>query len=276
MLMKRTQQRESAEMKTDIHKLQTKLQLVEKENIDLKSEVRELKKVVSSYMDPQLKEQVVNTVKAGSIEEDVQMNKEDIIDLRINDGHHDMQIGQMLNQINNINTTLNGEIVKLDERITERITHVEERVTNVEERLTNEEEFGLGLQKEVEEIYGRLSKAEEIGSRLQEEVGEIDGRLSKAEMRTAVCGVQDSMSMSSSTTLTFDRVHDEINSGGVLAESGYFTATIEGVYLVTLKTTVYLVRSQELYGNLKLSSGGYNDNNEDRFIESSNHVGRQQ
>merc|ERR1740128_463905 len=124
--------KESAEMKTD-------LQIVKQENSDLKFEVRELKKVVSSNMDPQPKDQVVNTFKVGSIEEDVQMNKEDIIDLRINDGHHDMQIGQMLNQINNINTTLNGEIVKLDERITERLTNAEERVTNVEERLTNEE-----------------------------------------------------------------------------------------------------------------------------------------
>merc|ERR1740128_897032 len=159
--------KESAEMKTD-------LQIVKQENSDLKFEVRELKKVVSSYMDPQPKDQVVNTFKVGSIEEDVQMNKEDIIDLRINDGHHDMQIGQMLNQINNINTTLNGEIVKLEERI------------------TNEEELGLGLQEEVREIDGRLSKSEELGSRLQEEVVALDGRLSQAEMQTAVCGYQNS------------------------------------------------------------------------------------
>merc|ERR1740128_178142 len=106
MSLKRTQQRDSAEMKTKLQlvekesaEIKTELQFVKKENINLKSEVRELKKVVTSYMDPQLKEQVVNTFKAGSIEEDVQMNKEDIIDLRINDGHHDMQIGQ----INNIN-----------------------------------------------------------------------------------------------------------------------------------------------------------------------------
>merc|ERR1740128_1419820 len=172
--------KESAEMKTE-------LQIVKQENSDLKFEVRELKKVVSNNMDPQPKDQVVNTLKVGSIEEDVQMNKEDIIDPRMNDGHHDMQIGQMLNQINNINTTLNGEIVKLDERI-----------TNVEERLTN------------------------------------------AEMRTAVCGYRSFLSMGSDSTLTFEPVHNEINTGGVLAESGYFTATIEGVYLVTLKTAVGL------------------------------------
>ena len=51
----------------------------------------------------------------------------------------------MLNQINNINTTLNGEIVKLEERITERLTNAEERVTNVEERLTNEEVHLLSI-----------------------------------------------------------------------------------------------------------------------------------
>ena len=45
----------------------------------------------------------------------------------------------MLNQINNINTTLNGEIVKLDERVEEQLTNVEERLTTMEERLTNVE-----------------------------------------------------------------------------------------------------------------------------------------
>ena len=38
----------------------------------------------------------------------------------------------MLNQINNINTTLNGEIVKLDERLEKQLTNMEERLTNVE------------------------------------------------------------------------------------------------------------------------------------------------
>ena len=41
----------------------------------------------------------------------------------------------MLNQINNINTTLNGEIVKLDERLEEQLTNVEERLTSVEVHL---------------------------------------------------------------------------------------------------------------------------------------------
>ena len=38
----------------------------------------------------------------------------------------------MLNQINNINTTLNGEIVTLDERLEKQLTNVEERLSNVE------------------------------------------------------------------------------------------------------------------------------------------------
>jgi len=255
---------ESAEMKTDIHKLQTKLQLVEKEseemktklqlvekeNTGLKSELIELRKVVSSNMDPQLKDQVMNTFKLGSIEEDVQQNQEDIIDLRINDGHHDMQIGQVLNQINNINTTLNGEIVTLDERLTNvkgQLTNVEEELLNVEKRLTNTEE--------------RLTNVEDLGSGLQ-------------QVRSAICGYKKSMSISwyhGTTTLTFDRVYDEVNSGGDLEESGYFTATIEGVYLVTLKTSVALSEGEYLRGSLKLSSGQYDDNYEDVFIDSWNH-----
>jgi len=41
-----------------------------------------------------------------SIEDDVQENKEDIIDLRVTDGHHDMLISQELNSISNINNTV--------------------------------------------------------------------------------------------------------------------------------------------------------------------------
>jgi len=98
---------------------------------------------------------------------------------------------------------------------------------------------------------------------LKKEVGALDGRLSQAEMRTAVCGYKNYLSFSSSTTLIFERVYDEVNSGGVLEESGYFTATIEGVYLVTLKTTVGLDYNAYLYGHLKLSSGSYDSNGED-------------
>ena len=78
MLMKNTQimqQREFADLMAD-------LQHIKKEKTDPKSEVIELKKVVSNNMDPQLKEQVMNTFKLDSIEEDVQQNQEDIIDLR--------------------------------------------------------------------------------------------------------------------------------------------------------------------------------------------------
>merc|ERR1719239_1270568 len=200
-------EKESAEMKTDMHKLQTKLQLVEKENTGLKSELIELRKVVSSSMDPQLKEQVMNTFKVGSIEEDVQENQKDIIDLRIvriDVGHHDMQIGQMLNQINNVNTTLNGEIVTLDERLEKQLTNVEERLTNMEERLANMEDLGSGLQ----------------------------------QVREAVCGYHSSLKFSTATNLTFDRVYDEVNSssGGELQTEGVFTAGVTGIYFIPLET----------------------------------------
>ena len=48
----------------------------------------------------------VNTFEVRSIEEDVQQNNEDIIDLRINDGHHDMLLSQEIGMINNINNTI--------------------------------------------------------------------------------------------------------------------------------------------------------------------------
>merc|ERR1719398_589802 len=159
-------------------------------------------------MDPQLKDHVMNTIKLGSIEEDVKQNQEDIIDLRINVGHHDMQIGQMLNQINNINTTLNGEIVTLDERVEEQLTNVEERLTNMEERLTNMEDLGSGLQ----------------------------------QVREAVCGYHSSLKFSTATNLTFDRVYDEVNSGsgGELQTEGVFTAGVTGIYFIPLETMVGL------------------------------------
>jgi len=123
------------------------------------------------------------------------------------------------------------------------------------------------------EIIALKKKFAEMETDMKKEVGALDGRLSQAEKRTAVCGYKIAISFDSDTTLTFDRVYDEVNSGGVLAESGYFTATIEGVYLVTLKTSVALNSPNNLSGYLKLSSGQYGDNNEDEFIYSANNAG---
>merc|ERR1740128_1381276 len=145
------------------------------------------------------------------------------------------------------------------------------------ESLANLEGENSDQKSEIMAIKKKLAEMEtDMKSKIQhieKEVGALDGRLSQAEMRTAVCGYKNYLSFSSSTTLIFERVYDEVNSGGVLKESGYFTATIEGVYLVTLKTTVSLHDGENLYGYLKLSSGQYGDNYEDNFIHSWNDAG---
>merc|ERR1719341_2242182 len=194
------------------------------------------------------------------------MNKEDIIDLRINDGHHDMQIGQMLNQINNVNTTLNGKIEKLDERLEEQLTNVEEQLTSVEERLTNMEErltnvegLGSGLQQEVGIMEADIGAIRDDVNAITADIAAIDGRLSKAEVRSAICGNKKKLEFSSSTTLTFDRVYDEVDSstGGELQTDGYFTAGVAGIYFITLETSVQLDQYEELHVYLVLSSGNY-------------------
>merc|ERR1719341_2864099 len=194
------------------------------------------------------------------------MNKEDIIDLRINDGHHDMQIGQMLNQINNVNTTLNGKIEKLDERVEEQLTNVEEeltsveeRLTNMEERLTNVEDLGSGLQQEVGIVEADIGAIRDDVNTITADIAAMDGRLSKAEVRSAICGNKKKLEFSSSTTLTFDRVYDEVDSstGGELQTDGYFTAGVAGIYFITLETSVQLDQYEELHVYLVLSSGNY-------------------
>merc|ERR1740128_823747 len=174
-------------------------------------------------MNPQHKEQLVNALEVRSIEDDVLQNKADISDLRSADKNFDVRLTQAISTISSINTTIHGEM---------------------------------------DNLSGKIASLEELSSGLQEEVVELDGRLSLAEMRTAVCGYRYSVSFSSSATLTFQRVYDEVNSGGVLEESGYFTATIEGVYLVTLNAKVELDNNEDLFGFLKLSSGNYDGNEE--------------
>merc|ERR1719341_1597313 len=209
------------------------------------------------------------------------MNKEDIIDLRINDGHHDMQIGQMLNQINNVNTTLNGKIEKLDERLEEQLTNVEEQLTSVEERLTtmeerltNVEDLGSGLQQEVGIVEADVGAIRDDVNTITADIAAIDGRLSKAEEQTAVCGYKHELNFSGSTTLTFDRVYDEVDSsssGEPLQTDGYFTAGVAGIYFVTLETMVALRDGESVEGDIVLSSGNYKD--DEGFIYSINHAG---
>jgi len=271
---------ESEEMKTKLQlvekeseEMKTKLQLVEKENTGLKSELIDLRKVVSSSMDPQLKDHVMNTIKLGSIEEDVKQNQEDIIDLRINVGHHDMQIGQLLNQIISVNTTLNGEIVKLDERLEEQLTNVEGQLTNVEERLTSVEGLASGLQQEVGIVEEDIGAIRDDVNTITADIAAMDGRLSKAEKRESACGYKEEMTFSGSTTLTFDRVYDEVDSssGGELQTDGSFKAGAAGIYFITLETTVNLNDGEYLRGYLRLSTGSYA--NDGDFIENNNHAG---
>ena len=254
---------EVAVMKTDMIQLKSEMQHLKDENCDQKSEIMgirkknndltseviELTKVVSSHMDPHLKEQLVSNLEVRSIEDDVQENKEDIIDLRINDGHHDMQLSEMLNQITNINTTLHAEIVKIGER------------------LTNIEELGSGLQEEVDTIKADVNNIQaEINiietdiKTIKSEIEVIDGRLSKSVERTAVCGYLASKGFTSSTILNYDRVYDEVDStGGSLNLNGYFTAGIEGIYYVTLETLVDIDDGEYLHGVLETSSGNYSE-----------------
>jgi len=223
--------KESAEMKTALHKLQTKLQLnekesaemktklqlVEKENTGLKSELTELRKVVSSSMDPQLK--LVNALEVRSIEDDVQQNTADIADLKV--------FGAGLEE--GVNT--------LDQRFDSWVA-----------ALNN--------------LYGTIHN-------LEGQVTSIDGRLSTTEVREAVCGYQATLGFSSSATLTFERVYDEVDSssGGGLQTDGVFKAGVTGIYLITLETKVELGGGGGLVGELNLSSGNYTG---EQFINSYN------
>merc|ERR1740128_970549 len=109
-----------------------------------------------------------------------------------------------------------------------------ESLANLEGENSDQKSEIIAIKKKFAEMETDMkSKIQHI----QKEVGLLEGRLSLAEKRTAVCGIKGEFKFSSDTVLTFDRVYDEVNSGGVLEESGYFTAQITGVYFITLKTT---------------------------------------
>ena len=73
---------------------------------------------LNSKMGPEAKSEFVRSIAIRSIEEDVQQNKEDIIDLRVNDGRHDMLISQGMLQTNYINNTI---IPDLEFRVEKKI-----------------------------------------------------------------------------------------------------------------------------------------------------------
>merc|ERR1719341_1120952 len=210
-------EKESAEMKPAMQKLQTRLQLVEKENTGLKSELTELRKVVSSSMDSQLK--LVNALEVRSIEDDVRQNTADIADLKV--------FGAGLEE--GVNT--------LDQRFDSWVAALNS-------------------------LYGTIHN-------LEGQVTSIDGRLSTTEVREAVCGYQETLGFSSSATLTFERVYDEVDSssGGGLQADGVFKAGVTGIYLITLETKVELGGGGGLVGELNLSSGNYTG---EQFINSYN------
>merc|ERR1740128_232931 len=189
------------------------------------------------------------------------------------------------------NSAQKSEIIAIKKKFAEmetdmksKIQHIQkkfaEKETDMKSKIQHIEKANEYMIKEVGLLEGRLSLAEKFAEMEEKakkymikEVGLLEGRLSLAEKRTAVCGIKGEFEFSSDTVLTFDRVYDEVNSGGVLEESGYFTAQITGVYFITLKTTVGLEYNAYLYGYLKLSSGQYDSNGEDWFIYSRNDAG---
>merc|ERR1740128_1261749 len=140
------------------------------------------------------------------------------------------------------NSAQKSEIIAIKKKFAEMETDMKSKIQHIQKKFAEKETDMKSKIQHIEKANEYMIKENsDLKSEiipLKKEVGALDGRLSQAEMRTAVCGYKNYLSFSSSTTLIFERVYDEVNSGGVLEESGYFTATIEGVYLVTLKTTV--------------------------------------
>jgi len=134
----------------------------------------------------------------------------------------------------------------------------EESLANLEGENSDQKSEIIAIKKELRQQKSKIQHLEKANKDMMKE-------------RTAVCGYQDFLSLSSDTTLTFERVYDEVNSGGKLEENGYFTAQVSGVYFVTLKASVELKQGESLRGDLKLSSGNYD--NDGGFIWSSNDSG---
>merc|ERR1719341_2901116 len=153
----------------------------------------------------------------------------------------------------------NREVITLNKDLADQTKKTEDK----------EKEFDTELKKEVE------AREAEVG-KIKTEVNSIDERLNKKEMRKAVCGYKNSLDFKSDTTLTFDRVYDEVDSSsgeGTLEKNGYFKAGVTGIYFITLETSVGLNEGEWLHGYLKLSSGNYTSNNEEYFIRSWNNAG---
>ena len=96
-----------------VHALQVEITLMattlQKENSELRSENQEIKNELSEIKNKiSLLEQgqLLNAIEVRSSEDDIQQNKIDIIDLRINDGQQEVVIRETLNMIDNMNTTI--------------------------------------------------------------------------------------------------------------------------------------------------------------------------
>ena len=95
---------------------------------ELQEQVRKLEGIMetvllSSNLDEQQKQEMVLNLQKRAIEDDVQQNKEDIIDLRINDGRHDMLISQGMLMTNYINNTI---IPDMKQRFDAKVDELEE------------------------------------------------------------------------------------------------------------------------------------------------------
>jgi len=222
---------ELIELRQESEEMKTKLQLVEKESEEMKTKLQLVEKENTG-----LKSELTELRKVVSSSMDPQLKLVNALEVR--------SIEDDVQQ----NTADIADLKVFGAGLEEGVNTLDQRFDSWVAALNN--------------LYGTIHN-------LEGQVTSIDGRLSTTEVREAVCGYQATLGFSSSATLTFERVYDEVDSssGGGLQTDGVFKAGVTGIYLITLETKVELGGGGGLVGELNLSSGNYTG---EQFINSYN------
>jgi len=255
MLVKKTQLMQQGENTG----LKSKLTEIRKENTGLKSELTEIRK---EFVEMKTKLQLVEK-ESEEMKTKLQLVEKENTGLK-----------SELTELRKVVSSSMDPQLKLVNAI--EVRSIEDDVQQNTADIADLKVFGAGLEEGVNTLDQRfdswvaaLNNLYGTIHNLEGQVTSIDGRLSTTEVREAVCGYQETLGFSSSATLTFERVYDEVDSssGGGLQTDGVFKAGVTGIYLITLETKVELGGGGGLVGELNLSSGNYTG---EQFINSYN------
>jgi len=173
-------------------------------------------------------------------------------------------------ELSDNNDCIEAEIAELGEKMNDKddsIDSIKAEVAELGQKMTNKDD---SIEAKVADLGQKMDDKDNSIETSITEIKEDVKSVQEQAVKEALCGYRRNVD-NNDQIITFDKVYVERNDNGGLLnkESGIFTAGRAGVYAVSLSAFVGESKfSSRLYIRLRTSSGSYQVDDEDNWLQS--------